>query len=377
MADFERHTMWKLPFEIDRTSRKTLQDQIVLGLRGGIMNGFWKTGDYLPSRSELAHRLGVSENVVRVALSRLTAERFVLPRRKSGCEVLRQTKRRMRGHVLFILGEDPGAYHATIFSQTLCKELNSSGIKCTCVCAPVFSRSRPDYTWVQEELDESPDLVVAESNALLARGLIRLLEQSGSPYVMIMSSFFKCGRHCLAAIGYDTVPAMDRFVADCIKEKVLSVCQFGYGNKCALSPLAKLSRQGIATEEIVASHEGEFEDFETVQRKAVLAMKRRLTRGPLCEILFFTDDYLAMGAVPVLFEHGLRIPGDVKVVSLANKGFGPVFPMTLARIEFDFAAEARRLAVGLLEWFRTGRFPAFDAIRPLYVRGESFPVVGT
>ena len=81
-----------------------------------------------------------------------------------------------------------------------------------------------------------------------------------------------------------------------------------------------------------------------------------------------------MGAVPVLLERGVRIPEDVKVVSLANKGFGPVFPKSLARIEFDFAAEAKRMAAGLMVWFRTGRFPELKDICPTYVRGETFPV---
>lgn len=362
-----------LPFGIDCNSRKTLTDQVVSGLRGCILRGVWKTGECLPSRSELARKLYVSENVVRSAFAKLKAEGLILPRPKRGCEVLRKASGRMRGRVLFVLGEDPGAYHASIFSSTLCMELNAFDVKCTCVAVPVFARSRPDFSWVKESLDEKPDIVVVESNARLAPGLVRLLENSGLPYVMIMSVAFKCGSHCLATVGYDVKKALDAFVRDCQASRIMSVCQFGYGKDSVLSPLSRLSKVGIATEELSASNVGSFEDFETVQRKAVAAMRQRLAKAPLCDLIFFVDDYLAMGAVPVLLEHGVRIPEDVKIVSLANKGFGPVFPKSLARVEFDFAAEAKRLADGLLEWFKTERFPAYEGICPNYVRGETFP----
>lgn len=363
-----------LPFAIERDSQKNLTDQVSSGLRACIMNGSWKAGEYLPSRFEIARQLEVSENVIRSALARLKAEGLIMPRTKRGCEVLRKTSGRLRGRVLFVLGEDPGAYHASIFSATLCKELNCFDIKCTCVSVPIFARSRPDFTWVKENLDEKPDVVIIESNARLAPGLVRLVESSGIPYVMIMSSDFKCGKHCLAAVGYTAEKAIAEFVRDCQRAHVMSVCQFGFGKDSVLSPLERLSQIGVATEELSASDIGPFEDFETVQRKAVWAMRRRIAKATLCELIFFVDDYLAMGAVPVLLECGVRIPEDVKVVSLANKGFGPVFPKSLARIEFDFAAEAKRIAAGLMEWFRTGRFPEFKGISPTYVRGETFPV---
>ena len=46
----------------------------------------------------------------------------------------------------------------------------------------------------------------------------------------------------------------------------------------------------------------------------------------LSELLFFADDYLARGALPVLLEQGVRVPSGVRIATLPNRGFPPAFP---------------------------------------------------
>ena len=53
-------------------------------------------------------------------------------------------------------------------------------------------------------------------------------------------------------------------------------------------------------------------------------------RGWLPDVLFFVDDYIASGAMVALLHEGVRIPEDVRVASLYNKGLGPVAPLTFA-----------------------------------------------
>jgi len=60
-----------------------------------IVDGAWKAGDVLPSESDIAADLGVSQGTVRKALDRLAAEKFVLRRQGKGTYVARHDEARI------------------------------------------------------------------------------------------------------------------------------------------------------------------------------------------------------------------------------------------------------------------------------------------
>lgn len=360
-----------LPFRVDRMCGHKLTDQVIDGLRGAILNGHWKMGDILPSRGAMSRAIGVSENIVRAALMRLSAEKLILPRAGTGCVVLRRTNRKIRGHVLHVLAEDSGSYNTSVFASGLSGGLHDFGIRCTSVCVPSRGDGRPDFSWLKAELLQVPDVAVVESNSRMAPGVVPILEKSGIPYVMIQSRSFRCGGHCLAAIPYETGPAVEDFVRDCHAARIWSVGIVCFGEDSFIDPQPALTRVGIAVEKLVVQDNP---DLEVVQRQVALLMADRLRRGSLCDLIFFSDDYLALGAVPILLERGMRIPEDVKVVSQSNSGFGPVFPKTLAQIRFDFRDYASEIVHELIDWFKSGRFASDYKIVPRYVRGETFPV---
>ena len=77
----------RLPFEIDRSSDASLISQVVNGLRRAIVSGVYAIGTTLPTFREIADGLGVSMNVVRAAIGRLSAEGLIGARRGIGCVV--------------------------------------------------------------------------------------------------------------------------------------------------------------------------------------------------------------------------------------------------------------------------------------------------
>ena len=111
-----------------------------------------------------------------------------------------------------------------------------------------------------------------------------------------------------------------------------------------------------------------------VQRKAFETMTARLVRGDLPDLIYFADDFIAMGAIMALLAHGVRIPEDVRVVTWANAGFGPVAPMSLTRLEMDPVADADAVSAALEDYMRTDKFPKRLVLRPKYVPGDSFPL---
>ena len=358
--------------KIDRASSRTLTDQLLCGIRSAILGGSLPVGSVLPSREKIASDCGVSVNVVREALSCLVTEGLVRARPHIGCEVLRRSKRKMTGHILRILGENDGSYMWSVVTSVLQRELCAAGLCCPQVAVTTGANGRSDYTWLKEALNDRPDMAIVFACNMAVSGIVRLLERKNVPYVLVLSDIPRRGRRCLKTIPFDGYEAVNAFVEDCRRRRVLSVCQFGFGKDSLFDAIPQLRAAGIATEEIDIPLKSVLGDLEAIQRLAAETMSKRLARGPLSELLFFTDDYLALGAIPVLLERGVKIPQDVKVVSLANRGFGPVFPKRLTRIETDCPGDAARIARAIVGWTRTDEISGIDSISPHYLRGETF-----
>ena len=103
-----------------------------------------------------------------------------------------------------------------------------------------------------------------------------------------------------------------------------------------------------------------------------MMLKRfRGPRGEWPQLVFWTDDFLAVGGLAGLSDLGVAIPRDVFAVTVANKGFVPVYPRSLARFEFDPAATGRAAAAAILSRIGGGRLPPVrDVVR--YIPGDSF-----
>jgi len=184
-------------------------------------------------------------------------------------------------------------------------------------------------------------------------------------------------KKCLGVLVSNETDALNAFVEDCCRAQVRSVCRFSFGKKWDLDPVRSLEAEGCFVEDVCAlDYISRCETLSDFMRAGQRAMQKRLGRGPLPDLLFFTDDYMVMGALPVLLEHGVRVPEDVFVVSHANKGFCPPFTKSLARIEFDPCESARRIAASVIAWFRTGRMSELGELNRSYVRGATFPTGG-
>ena len=93
---------------------------------------------------------------------------------------------------------------------------------------------------------------------------------------------------------------------------------------------------------------------------------------PLPELVFFQDDHLTNGALLAFAKNQVEIPRDVRIVSWANRDYGPVSLVPLTRMEMDCKVAGETVASSVLEYLRTGVFPTDVVIGPQYVRGESF-----
>ena len=96
-------------------------------------------------------------------------------------------------------------------------------------------------------------------------------------------------------------------------------------------------------------------------------------RSWLPDLLYFTDDNVASGALTAMLAEGIKVPGDVRVATMSNWGLGPVLPYSLARFEMNPHAHGEALADMAIACL-CGDAP--QGRRPVtlrYIDGDSFP----
>lgn len=363
----------RLPFRIDPASGVTLTEQMKRGLRKAVFSGYWTKR--LPSRAELSALFGVSDNVVRAAVSALASEGLVRPRRRLGCEILHSHRRTVSGRVLYVLPEDVGSYMTTVFEETFRQHLAAAGFACTAVTVPGGGYGHPDWSGLDMELRNSYDLAVFWGSGMSGRALMRRIRRTSIPY-FVLQGRANCGKgNCVGSFAGNAIQAYMRFVGDCRARNVRSVCLCGCWTLCpGLGLLEKyLQDAGIMTERIDLPAVSSLKSLESCQRLAHAALWARQERGPLCDLVYFGDDYILMGALTALLEKGVRIPEDVRLVSVYNEGFGPVISKSIAKIAYDSESSARVVGDAAIDWLRTGKMTPDGFIGPTYVRGETFP----
>ena len=148
-------------------------------------------------------------------------------------------------------------------------------------------------------------------------------------------------------------------------------------SKYAMDAVPALRKAGIAASEWqVPAVTFPMQPGPEVARLTAAAFEERLAaqgRAWLPEVLFFTDDFVAMGAMSVLSDAGVRTPRDVGVVTWANRdcGCGPVFAHEPTRMEGVAGDDGRCLACAVLDYLKSGRFTPVEIV-PMYIRGGTF-----
>ena len=85
--------------------------------------------------------------------------------------------------------------------------------------------------------------------------------------------------------------------------------------------------------------------LQGIQQAGLLAIAKFFgvagSRADPPDALFFYDDYLASGGLIALAATGIRVPEEMRVATLANRGLGPVWFKPLTRLEYDPVGNAR------------------------------------
>ena len=366
-------------FYFDATQRSGLSDQMADGLRRAILTGRYAPGETLPTILEWSKMLGVSIRVPEAAIARLVAEGLIVARRRHGCVVAeRGNGPSWRGHVLVVVPDDDVCYYSNALQGCVRTRLSAAGylVSTITVRHGAGEEKRFDYDLAPLEfaLRQTVDLVVLVFNYKRA-SIARAVARSGVPFVEFADASPSRVKGCVGSVCLDKVEAMRTFAANCKRAKIRSVMQVeAYaGNYDAMFlknvPGLKFSKWRVPFDE------ARYGISESLVRGAMDAfMERFAKKGKawLPDLIYLNDDHFAAGALTALLANGIRMPDDVRVVTTSCWGWGPVFPVSLTRMEMNPYTHGAALAQMALDYLAR-KVPQGHRIVPLrYIEGDSF-----
>ncbi len=360
----------KPPFTLDRSRYGDLVEQIASSLRRAIETGYYKAGEILPPGRDLAVLLGVSKGVAEQALAILREEGLTSPRPRIGSVVCPKDQPMWKGHVVIVVPPGRGNPLDNMVHVAVRDSLIAAGHLTTSTSVGETAPGKfDDFALLDTVLRQQTDLVVQIQGQ---DSVARWLSKRGVPFVRLGLTDFK-PPNCVGLVRRDDDLAVADFAAHCREAGVKSVAQVSVFNRANVA--AALTASGIEVRTFRVPKTLDYgTGYELSQWAMSLFRSRLASMGAkwLPDLIFSSDDHLTTGIFAAFYEAGIRIPENVKLVTLANLDYGPVFPRPLTRMEFDTVAIGEKLTYCILSYLKTGDFPQGIVVGPKYVRGETF-----
>lgn len=354
----------KLPFVLDRRAREGLIEQTISGMRIAIASGHYRIGERVPSLNEFVRLAKVSVKVPRVAYSRLVKDGWLQVRHGVGYAATSPDIPNWKGRVLFVLWGI--GYEQTVTQSARQQAFAEAGYRS--VSITLNDVTPVSLAALEATLEEHYDLIVASNPR---EEMERLFEASGMPYVVshVLRREFP-GPHCRGMILQNQSVQKDVARAALKAGIRTAACvDFTDANDGYAAAMEKV---GVLVERWRTPILDCGGRLEGIRRGAgeyfgkLLAEKMRLP-----DLLVFTDDYVADGALFALAMAGVRIPRDVKVVTLYNCGLGLSSPQDFTRLEFFHERELGTVMAFLLKCLSGKNTQRILRVGPRYVAGQT------
>ncbi len=335
-------------------------------IKDEISFGRLKAGDRLPTIHELSSMEGLTFRLARGVVERLAREGYVRSRPRLGTFVLPRDVVAFRGRVLFVMPDvDVSSYHVSQIKDALRKSLTKAGYVFVTTVFPQDPRG--SLALLSHELTNMPELVMAMYATPCVREYLR---KSGANCVFLYGDEPEAGAG--AWIRFTSEPAIANFVAHCVRSGVRSVKEVRFDGNDTPDAIQALASKGISSSMMTIRRNNLFGRYEGIVRASYETFLN-FPRSRFPDLFLFWDDFVAQGALTAFLKRGVRLPGDVKVVALSNRGLGPVYPEPLTRFECDAVGAGETVASYALAVLAKGRPPPVPLISPNYIFGSTFP----
>ena len=345
----------------------TLADALCNFIKDEISFGRIKGGERLPTICEISKTTGLTFSRARRVVEQLAREGYVRSRTNAGTVVLSRGGNMLRGRVLMALPDvDRCRYHPSQMMDMLGRKFTVAGYTLSVVTFSLDASDKLEF--LKSELMRSTDLVIAFRATPAVQ---KCLAESGVNHIFVYGSKPKSDDRPWIRFGPDA--AISQFADHCARAGVRHVVQVRFEDYETLDAEPALARNGIDSSWMTISRgssgKGRFDGVVQSAYKAFEAMPRKCSS----DLLLFWNSFLAQGAVTAFLAKGIRLPEDIKVVTLSNTGVGPVYIKPFTRFEVDPIEAGEKVADFALAMLSKGRVPAPPRIVPQYVFGETFP----
>jgi len=349
--------------------KRPLAEQLFDLLSREIRMGVYPVGTAIPSVRAMATSFGVSHVVAWRALQRLTDEGLVATKTSAGSVVLPRCGRPWQGRVLMVERDSAGSYYAAVLADQVARSLSDAGYVLEREVLSRDVRGNYDFARVELKLSDPVRLVLQMHEDVR---ISRYLAKHSVPVVCVARS----RRQIPGTVGIirsNHLSSAAAFAAACRAHGLRRVWQIGGWSHA--EEVDVLVGEGLEVREMVfPPQEGQYE-LEATQRAALQGVEALFADGTprWPDVLRFTDDFTASGFLQGLLLHGVKVPEDVCVVSLSNRGFGPVFHKVLTREEMDPFAHGRAVATFVTTYLQTGKMPHPLTLDAVFCPGDTFP----
>ncbi len=344
----------------------TKADALCSFIKDEIAFGHVKAGESIPTIKELAAATGLTFRVARGVVEQLAKEGYVKSRPRVGSVVLPRGSTPIRGRILFAMPDvDASSYHVTQIATALRHRMSNAGYVFSTV---VFSQNEKDeLLFLRHELARATDIVVVMYSN---RNVRRCLREVGAKAIFVYGD--RPDPEDGWWIRFSAETAIANFAGHCIRSGAKRVVEVHFdGNECP-SASRELSVGEVQSSVMVVPRLDRLGRYEGIERSSYDTFLA-IPREDFPDVYLFWDDFVAQGALTAFIKRGINIPRDVNVVTLSNRGLGPVYHEPLTRFECDGLDAGEKVGDFALSVLARGRLPSPPVIEPQYVFGATFP----
>ena len=308
----------------------TLANSVCLFIKEQIVFGRIKGGERLPTMNEISKATGLTFFQARNVIERLVHEGYAHSRPHAGTFVLSRGKNILRGRVLMTYPDiDICRYYPTQLVDTISRKLTSSGYAVAVNSFPFGAGG--SLSQLRSELLRATDLVIA---CRATPKVQKYLAESGVNHIFAYGDKPKVheGGHW---IRFSSGEALGHFADHCKRAGAKNVTQIRFESDEFFDAGPALAARDIDSSWMTISRSaGGRSRFEGIVHCACETFQT-LPRDRIPDLLLFWNAFVAQGALMAFLDRGIRIPEDVKVVSLSDAGFGPAYVQPITRFECD------------------------------------------
>ena len=334
----------QLPFALSTGSDQTRQ--MANGIRSAIASGFWKPGDTLPTAAAFQKELGTGGFVPRTALRQLADEGVIILKKHVGAIVAsRKADARRQKRIAFIRSGKRESYYENVHAFALQHIFELANWELVHIQISRFEENADatDLSSLKAHLEFGLDFAICFTES---RNAAKLLDAAHVKYIYEGGS----GREFPNAIAtinleIESQACMDELAAHWKLHKVKDILVVDFEHVMPRNAIASFVQSGMRFRRLIVKPPRDRNYLQDIQQAGLDAVakffsaERNRTNPP--DAIFFYDDYLAAGGLIALAATGLRVPEDIRVATLANKGLGPVWFKPLTRLEYDPVENAR------------------------------------